>query len=330
VLCDDVKIGRQKYRRFGSWTGRSSRCGSSSIRRYSSDRTSANNDGEKSQRAKTIGVGIDLGTTNSAVAFMEQDRPVIITVDNARTIPSVVAFIDNDDDGREKERDKNVDVDESNSKKARHHRVLVGHAAAEQDFAYRNVKRIIGTGGNAPSSNAHKVVPGMVKNREGKTYKKNNLSNRLYDAIHFPTQLTYRVNQLHRPNNNKDNGPEMTTAELFNNNGSDNEDDDEDHSKSLQQPALVSPERVSSYIVRKLIDAAELYTGQIVDRAVIGIPAYFDDAQTNATIMAGELAGIHTYNMHVIVLFCFLLIRPIQKVNILIFAAVFLLCRGLF
>jgi molecular chaperone DnaK len=41
--------------------------------------------------AKTV--GIDLGTTNSAIAFMEGDRPeIIVNAEGARTTPSVVAF----------------------------------------------------------------------------------------------------------------------------------------------------------------------------------------------------------------------------------------------
>ncbi|MDZ4817056.1 MAG: molecular chaperone DnaK [Verrucomicrobiota bacterium] len=52
-----------------------------------------------------------------------------------------------------------------------------------------------------------------------------------------------------------------------------------------------SPEEVSSFILKKLKADAESYLGEKVDQAVITVPAYFNDAQRNATIKAGELAG---------------------------------------
>ena len=52
-----------------------------------------------------------------------------------------------------------------------------------------------------------------------------------------------------------------------------------------------APEEVSSLILRKLKSDAERSLGQPVDRAVITVPAYFNDAQRAATKRAGELAG---------------------------------------
>lgn len=54
----------------------------------------------------------------------------------------------------------------------------------------------------------------------------------------------------------------------------------------------VSPEEISAAILRKLMRDAENYFGEPVTRAVITVPAYFNDAQRNATRRAGELAGI--------------------------------------
>src|SRR5258707_1021036 len=53
----------------------------------------------------------------------------------------------------------------------------------------------------------------------------------------------------------------------------------------------VSPEEASAEILKKLKRDAEAYFGEPVTRAVITVPAYFNDAQRNATKRAGELAG---------------------------------------
>lgn len=55
---------------------------------------------------------------------------------------------------------------------------------------------------------------------------------------------------------------------------------------------VVSPQEVSAYILRKLKDQAEAALGAPVERAVITVPAYFDDAQRQATRDAGRLAGL--------------------------------------
>jgi molecular chaperone DnaK (HSP70) len=177
-----------------------------------------------------IGVGIDLGTTYSAVAYMKNGIPTIIPVpQNGRTMPSVVS------------------LDQSNQ-------VWVGQQACEHELelgAYRNVKRVLGTGGKLARAIA-KVVPFLRVNQEGKTYKKDNLLNQIHDAENFPTSLQ----------------------------------------SSLDSGATIPPEVISAHILSALKAAAEAETGELVTRAVIGVPAYFHDAQRQATVKAAELAGI--------------------------------------
>ncbi len=53
-----------------------------------------------------------------------------------------------------------------------------------------------------------------------------------------------------------------------------------------------SPSEMSSFILRKLKEDAEAYLGETVDQAVITVPAYFNDAQRQATKDAGKIAGL--------------------------------------
>jgi molecular chaperone DnaK (HSP70) len=161
---------------------------------------------------------------------MKDGIPTIISVPhNGRTMPSVVS------------------LDQSNQ-------VWVGQQACEHELelgAYRNVKRVLGTGGKLARGIA-KVVPYLRVNQDGKTYKKDNLLNQIHDAENFPTSLQ----------------------------------------SSLDRSATIAPEVISAHILSTLKAAAEAETGQVVTRAVIGVPAYFQDAQRQATVKAAELAGI--------------------------------------
>lgn len=53
-----------------------------------------------------------------------------------------------------------------------------------------------------------------------------------------------------------------------------------------------SPQKISSYILRYLIDCSSKYLGEEVERAVITVPAYFSDDQRKSVVEAGKLAGI--------------------------------------
>src|SRR3979490_1179277 len=56
---------------------------------------------------------------------------------------------------------------------------------------------------------------------------------------------------------------------------------------------LYSPEEISSFILRKLADDAGNFLGEKVKDAVITVPAYFNDAQRQATKDAGQIAGLN-------------------------------------
>ncbi|HEY9608672.1 MAG TPA: molecular chaperone DnaK, partial [Allocoleopsis sp.] len=56
--------------------------------------------------------------------------------------------------------------------------------------------------------------------------------------------------------------------------------------------AQFTPEEISAQILRQLVDAASVYLGEDVTQAVITVPAYFTDAQRQATKDAGKLAGL--------------------------------------
>lgn len=136
-------------------------------------------------------IGIDLGTTNSCVAVLENDQPIVITnAEGSRTTPSVVAFSKNGER-------------------------LVGDTARRQaavnvERTFFSIKRQMGTSFRA------KI--------DGKQY---------------------------------------------------------------------TPQEISSMILRKLKKDAEEYLGETVSDAVITVPAYFSDAQRQATKDAGRIAGLN-------------------------------------
>jgi len=157
-------------------------------------------------------VGIDLGTTNSCIAVMEGDRPVVIAnAEGMRTTPSVVAFTD---DGQR----------------------LVGQIAKRQ----------------------------AVMNPQATIFSAKRFIGRNYDEVQQEIKIVpYKVEA----------GP--NDAVRFN-----------------VRSKLHAPEEVSAQVLRKLVDDASKYLGERVKEAVITVPAYFNDAQRQATKDAGRIAGL--------------------------------------
>ncbi len=157
-------------------------------------------------------IGIDLGTTNSCVAVLEGNDPVVIPNSEGRnTPPSIVAFVD----GGERK---------------------VGDPAKRQ--AITNPKRTIYS----------------IKRFMGETY----------DQVKTEIErIPYKVvrGENNTPRVDID-GREYT------------------------------PQEISAMILQKMKKTAEDYLGQSVTEAVITVPAYFNDAQRQATKEAGEIAGL--------------------------------------
>ena len=157
-------------------------------------------------------IGIDLGTTNSAVATMEGDKPtVIVNSEGGRVTPSVVGFT------KTGER-------------------LVGQIAKRQ--AALNPERTIYS----------------IKRFMGRKFS---------EVTEELKQVPYKV--VAGPN-------DAVRVDI--------------------DGKLYSPEEISSYILRKLADDAAKYLGEKVKEVVITVPAYFNDAQRQATKDAGQIAGL--------------------------------------
>ena len=159
-------------------------------------------------------VGIDLGTTNSLVAYMEGDRPVVIPgEDGSNLVPSIVAV---DPDGA----------------------ILVGNAARKYlietpDHAVYSVKRLMGRG---------------VED--------------IRDELNlFPFRLA----------------DDLLPGEVL---------------RIKLGDKTFTPPEISAFILRQLKCNAERYFSSRVTKAVITVPAYFNDAQRQATKDAGRIAGL--------------------------------------
>jgi len=164
-------------------------------------------------------VGIDLGTTNSLVAFMQGDSPVVIPgEDGANLVPSVVALDEND-------------------------KIIVGNAARKYlietpERAVYSIKRLMGRG---------------VED--------------IQDELSlFPFRLA----------------DDLAAGEVLR--------------IKLGDRSFTPPE-ISAYILRQLKRNADRFFGAPVTKAVVTVPAYFNDAQRQATKDAGRIAGLEVLRL---------------------------------
>jgi molecular chaperone DnaK len=164
-------------------------------------------------------VGIDLGTTNSLVAFMQGDTPTIIPgADGDRLVPSVVAF-------------------------DQEHGFVVGNAA----------RAALLTDASSAIYSAKRLMGRSVED--------------VQDELKlFPFKLV----------------PGLQPADVL----------------QLEVGGLkLTPPEISAYILLQLKKNAERFFGAPVSRAVITVPAYFNDAQRQATKDAGRIAGLEVLRL---------------------------------
>jgi molecular chaperone DnaK len=169
---------------------------------------------QKNQEIMGKIIGIDLGTTNSCVAVMEGNEPVVIAnSEGRRTTPSVVGFLDNGKGERK-----------------------VGDPAKRQSITnprntVMSIKRFMGKKFN-DVGDEKKIVSYQVESGSNDTVRVR-IGDRLY-----------------------------------------------------------TPQEISAMILQKMKSTAEDYLGTTVTEAVVTVPAYFNDAERQATKEAGQIAGL--------------------------------------
>jgi len=159
-------------------------------------------------------IGIDLGTTNSCVAVMEGNEPVVIAnSEGRRTTPSIVGFLDNGKGERK-----------------------VGDPAKRQ--AITNPKNTVSS----------------IKRFMGKKFA---------DVDSEKKIVSYQV-----------------------------ESGNNDTVRVRIGDRLYTPQEISAMILQKMKSTAEDYLGTTVTEAIVTVPAYFNDAERQATKEAGQIAGL--------------------------------------
>jgi molecular chaperone DnaK len=181
------------------------------------------------ENTRSVIVGIDLGTTNSLVAYMEGDKPVVIPgVDGSNLVPSVVAL-------------------DPVSAEGGRPTVTVGNSARKA----------------------------LIETPERVIYSVKRMMGRSLDEVKselklFPFHLADDVEAGPQANE----VPRIQLGEL-----------------------RFTPPEISAYVLRQLKRNAERFFGLPVTQAVITVPAYFNDAQRQATKDAGRMAGLEVLRL---------------------------------
>ena len=200
--------------------------------------------------------------------------PQLIKIEGESTIPSIItlggsATYDNDDE--------HSDDEEHNI------------------FTYRNVKRVIGMGTLSAACSSevvpHLAIQSASQRRKGLVMNKLNKKEGLgsMKLEHMMTEARENPAMLRLPN-----GYVMdAVGSDENDNKHDDVEDDEDEEEGGDN--FASPEYISSKILKTLFETAEETTGEKITRAVIGVPAYFNDMQREATIKVNTNKYTHIY-----------------------------------
>ncbi|GGW40760.1 molecular chaperone DnaK [Arenibacter certesii] len=134
-----------------------------------------------------------------------------------------------------------------------------------------------------PNAEGKRTTPSVIAFVEGGEIKVGDPAKR--QAVTNPTKTIYSIkrfmgNKYSESNKEADRVPYKVVK------------GDNDTSRVDIDGRLYSPQELSAMILQKMKKTAEDYLGQTVSRAVITVPAYFNDAQRQATKEAGEIAGL--------------------------------------
>ena len=261
-------------------------------------------------------VGIDLGTTNSAIALTSGSRSerggiaggaaakrrdgveIVADANGQRTTPSVVSFGGEDNSGRFRAGSCPVSVGESALRRA-------GSAPLD---TFHSVKRFIGrTMTDVMLRAGDKEGGGRGGGGTGRALRQMSAT-ALREDLRVKFDVRYGIASAHSMTSAGSGGmSDMQHA------GNDTDDvmlvcpalqQRSDTSASTSESnkcfdavghstgGFLRPQDVSAYVLRKLLDDAEHAEREDITKAVITVPAYFDDKQMAATVEAGRIAGL--------------------------------------
>ena len=134
-----------------------------------------------------------------------------------------------------------------------------------------------------PNQEGNRLTPSVVAFTDKGDVLVGDLARR--QAVTNPTRTVYSIKRfMGRRHTEVQNEEKMVPYEIIGG--------PEDYVKVKVGDKTLTPPEISAFILRKLKEAAESYLGHKVNKAVITVPAYFNDAQRQATKDAGQIAGL--------------------------------------